>query len=338
MCAATPLTSWRANLTTSRLSHFNTLPLLKSETCFGRAGSVSLIMNRSMKLNLGWKIRFHVETISGWKEYVQGILTKGVSVWVQADEHFQLCWMHPMGLPNTAFCWGERSAHMHIHQGQIFAPASHSCFSYLIHLCYHYSLLMGLLLTAIWQSSMFTWAARHPPKAVIACQIVNRMSGLRLRLVWPLLLRAEIRNYSITHHQVDSTNLNLEDLCDNPVNTERVMRHWQFTRSPLVYWTRKMADMATKDRWFNRSSAWRLDALLRSQDHIQHCLFLLTGQCKSCPWLRIPSMTSSEGRRLSTMDCLRKKWPLSASRVATQLTKNVVKIFSHPITISWVYS
>ena len=71
---------------------------------------------------------------------------------------------------------------------------------------------------------------------------------------------------------MDSTNLNLDDLCGEnkhePGSIERVMRHWQFTRSPLVYWTRKMVHMATMDRWFNHCYTWLLDALLRSEGHI----------------------------------------------------------------------
>ena len=51
---------------------------------------------------------------------------------------------------------------------------------------------------------------------------------------------------------MDSTNLNLDDLCSEnkhePGSIERVMRHWQFTRSPLIYWTRKMVDLMTTDR------------------------------------------------------------------------------------------
>ena len=43
--------------------------------------------------------------------------------------------------------------------------------------------------------------------------------------------------------------LNLDDLCTGQNTIERVMRHWQFTRSPLVYWTQKMVKMATTDRY-----------------------------------------------------------------------------------------
>ena len=43
--------------------------------------------------------------------------------------------------------------------------------------------------------------------------------------------------------------LNLDDLCTGQNTIEREMRHWQFTRSPLVYWTQKMVKMATTDRY-----------------------------------------------------------------------------------------
>ena len=48
--------------------------------------------------------------------------------------------------------------------------------------------------------------------------------------------------------------LNLDDLCDESneeglKSTERVMRHWTHTRSPLVYWTQKMVNMATTERY-----------------------------------------------------------------------------------------
>ena len=55
--------------------------------------------------------------------------------------------------------------------------------------------------------------------------------------------------------KVSKLSLNLDDLCDESIgeksqkSTERVMRHWQFTRSPLVYWTQKMVKEATTERW-----------------------------------------------------------------------------------------
>ena len=47
--------------------------------------------------------------------------------------------------------------------------------------------------------------------------------------------------------QVDRAPMNLDDLCDEITANEsihRVMHHWKHTRSPLVYWTRQMANMA----------------------------------------------------------------------------------------------
>ena len=42
--------------------------------------------------------------------------------------------------------------------------------------------------------------------------------------------------------------MNLDDLCDGPITAKesihRVMHHWRNTRSPLVYWTREMANKA----------------------------------------------------------------------------------------------
>ena len=41
--------------------------------------------------------------------------------------------------------------------------------------------------------------------------------------------------------------MNLDDLCNKLTakkSVDRVMEHWQKTRSPLVYWTGKMANMA----------------------------------------------------------------------------------------------
>ena len=41
--------------------------------------------------------------------------------------------------------------------------------------------------------------------------------------------------------------MNLDDLCNKLTakkSVDRVMEHWQKTRSPLVYWTREMANMA----------------------------------------------------------------------------------------------
>ena len=45
--------------------------------------------------------------------------------------------------------------------------------------------------------------------------------------------------------------MNVDELCN--ANTakdslDRVMRHWQHTRSPFVYWTRKMVNMAATER------------------------------------------------------------------------------------------
>ena len=53
---------------------------------------------------------------------------------------------------------------------------------------------------------------------------------------------------SLVHlYQVDRAQMNLDDLCNKLTakeSVDRVMQHWQKTRSPLVYWTREMANMA----------------------------------------------------------------------------------------------
>ena len=60
-----------------------------------------------------------------------------------------------------------------------------------------------------------------------------------------------IRKTTYIRFKVDSKQMDLDDLC-NEVNAEesinRVMQHWQKTRSPLVYWTRKMANLAETER------------------------------------------------------------------------------------------
>ena len=48
--------------------------------------------------------------------------------------------------------------------------------------------------------------------------------------------------------------MNLDDLCNELTgkgSIDRVMQHWQLTRSPLVHWTRKMANMAKTERYKN---------------------------------------------------------------------------------------
>ena len=46
--------------------------------------------------------------------------------------------------------------------------------------------------------------------------------------------------------QVDSSPMDIDDLCTVESSIERVMKHWELTQSPLVYWTKRMVKMANK--------------------------------------------------------------------------------------------
>ena len=53
--------------------------------------------------------------------------------------------------------------------------------------------------------------------------------------------------------QVDSSVLNLDDLCEpvlwqDDIGIDRVMTHWGHTQSPQVYWTRQMAWLANTNK------------------------------------------------------------------------------------------
>ena len=129
------------------------------------------------------KIGFHVEQFQKEKSMFKVYSQKGCLFECRLENTFSSVGCIPWDFPMPPSVEGKEVPICTSTKVNSFDIVLYSYLSDLIYFLTHYSHPMGPLLTAIWQSLMLTWAARRLPGAASACLTVNRMSGLKLRLV-----------------------------------------------------------------------------------------------------------------------------------------------------------